>query len=344
VRQRFGVRVGSIIGSVIVATVLAGGQSSATVTFRPARHAVASSVALSASAPAVAPNAEETFTATLSPIERNRTVVLRLWTGSRFRNLASATSNHDGVATFTRSFSAVGEFLVRAEVLATADEPRIVGHRISVLVATVLPFVLPSTGVLRPGDQGAAVLDLQERLSKLGYWLGTPGGYFGDATEQAVFALEKAAGIARTGVVSQAFVDALNAGVVPTPRTTSGSAIDVDLTRDLVEFVRGGKLVATLNTSTGGGYTYTQDGTTNVATTPRGIFHTDRVVNGTVIDTLGTLWRPRFFDEGFAIHGDSYVPAVPTSHGCVRVSDEAIDWIWSANLDPIGMTVWVYAA
>lgn len=53
-------------------------------------------------------------------------------------------------------------------------------------------------------------------------------------------------------------------------------------------------------------------------------------------------WRPKFFDVGFALHGDSYVPPVPVSHGCVRVSDEAIDWIWSANLAPIGTALWIY--
>jgi lipoprotein-anchoring transpeptidase ErfK/SrfK len=30
------------------------------------------------------------------------------------------------------------------------------------------------------------------------------------------------------------------------------------------------------------------------------------------------------------------------SHGCVRISNEAIDWVWAQNLDPIGTTVWVY--
>ena len=35
-------------------------------------------------------------------------------------------------------------------------------------------------------------------------------------------------------------------------------------------------------------------------------------------DSLGTLWRPRFFYEGYAIHGDSSVPPTPVSHGCAR--------------------------
>ena len=51
------------------------------------------------------------------------------------------------------------------------------------------------------GDSGPAVLTLQERLTALGYWLGTANGVYGDTTQQAVFALQKAAGIARDGVV-----------------------------------------------------------------------------------------------------------------------------------------------
>ncbi|MDE3086779.1 MAG: peptidoglycan-binding protein, partial [Acidobacteriota bacterium] len=45
------------------------------------------------------------------------------------------------------------------------------------------------------GMSGPQVLAVQQRLQSLGYWLGTPDGTFGDATQQAVYALQKAAGI-----------------------------------------------------------------------------------------------------------------------------------------------------
>ncbi len=195
---------------------------------------------------------------------------------------------------------------------------------------------------LEPGTSGPAVLALQQRLSSLGYWLGTPDGRFGDATEQAVYALQKAAGITRDGIVGPVTEHALAEGVVPHPRSTSGTVIEVDLEDDLLMFVQNGHLSYTLNTSTGGGYTYTEDGTTAIANTPVGLFHIYRQVYGMVVDSLGELWLPKFFDEGFAIHGDSNVPPNPVSHGCVRVSDEAIEWIWSSNLAPIGTPVWVY--
>jgi peptidoglycan hydrolase-like protein with peptidoglycan-binding domain len=199
-----------------------------------------------------------------------------------------------------------------------------------------------STPALVPGDSGPRVLALQQRLTALGYWLGTPDGYFGDSTEQAVYALQKAAGIGRDGAVGPQTEAALARGTVPHPRTTTGDAVDVDLGDDLLMIVRGGKLYAVLNTSTGGGYLYYDQGVEAVATTPVGVFHIYTEVDGLVVDSLGELWRPKYFDSGFAIHGDSYVPPIPVSHGCIRVSNEAIDWIWTENLLPLGMEVWVY--
>jgi lipoprotein-anchoring transpeptidase ErfK/SrfK len=204
------------------------------------------------------------------------------------------------------------------------------------------PAPAPAPAPLGPGSSGAAVLALQQRLTSMGYWMGAPDGHFGNTTTQAVYALQKAAGLGRDGLVGPATSAAIAQGVVPHPRSTSGHVIEVDLQRDLLMLVSDGKLQYVLNTSTGGGYTYTDQGTTSVADTPVGQFHVFRQVDGMVTNSLGQLWRPKFFDGGFAVHGDSDVPPYPVSHGCARVSNEAIDWIWSNNLAPIGTEVWVY--
>jgi peptidoglycan hydrolase-like protein with peptidoglycan-binding domain len=196
--------------------------------------------------------------------------------------------------------------------------------------------------ILRLGSRGSAVLALQRRLASLGYWLGRPDGIFGDSTQQAVYALQKTARLGRDGVVGPLSAAALARGVRARPRSTSGNLVEIDLGRELLMIVRNGKLLAALNTSTGGGYTYVVNGVSAVATTPIGRFHIIRQVNGLDISPLGELWRPKYFVGGFAIHGDSYVPPMPVSHGCVRVSDEAINWIWAANLMPLGTRVWVY--
>jgi hypothetical protein len=196
---------------------------------------------------------------------------------------------------------------------------------------------------LQYGDSGPAVRALQVHLIALGYWLGAPNGYFGDSTQQAVWALQKAAELPRSGFITGATAVAIADGVQPKPAPATGNLVEVDLHDDLVMILVNGKLTWTLNTSTGGGYTYSDKTGTSVAITPTGVFHIFATIDGLDVDSLGALWRPRFFtDGGIAIHGDSYVPPVPVSHGCVRVSDEAINWIWANNIMPIGEEVWVF--
>lgn len=299
-------------------------------------------ISLAASAPDVKPHTATVLTATVLPRTAHRAVTVKMVVGGRFVGVARGLTDHAGVATIRLSFPRTGPLDLRAFVASTPHFGAAVSARVVETVTETLPIVLPSSLQLSLGSTGPLVLQVQQRLSALGYWLGTPDGSFADSTQQAVYALQKAAGITASGVVDQATITAINDGVVPKPRSTSGTLIEVDLQRDLVMFVHDGKLFATLNTSTGGGYTYVENGATDVATTPTGVFQMQRATDGLVVDSLGSLWRPRFFYEGFAIHGDSYVPSVPVSHGCVRVSNEAIDWIWAENLAPLGIEVWVY--
>jgi hypothetical protein len=227
--------------------------------------------------------------------------------------------------------------LVASMVVSSCSSQASEVSKVPSTTTTTAPFAKLSLG-----SSGSAVLALQQQLTALGYWLGTPNGTFGDSTQQAVFAFQKAAGVSRDGVVGPVTAAALAQGILPHPRSTSGYVIEVDLEDDLMLFVTNGKLDYVLNTSTGGGYRYTDQGVTSVAVTPAGHFDIYRQVDGTVTDSLGQLWRPKFFEGGFAIHGDSSVPPYPASHGCARVSNEAIDWIWSENLAPLGTAVWVY--
>ena len=58
--------------------------------------------------------------------------------------------------------------------------------------------------------------------------------------------------------------------------------------------------------------------------------------------TLGTLYRPRFLVGGVAVHGAPNVPSYPASHGCIRVSNPAMDMIWLLDLLPIGAKVVIH--
>lgn len=194
---------------------------------------------------------------------------------------------------------------------------------------------------LRTGDRGPEVLKLQKRLSALGYWMGEPDGHFGSLTQQAVWALQKSAGISRDGRVGPRTQRALDDGVRPRTRL-SGNGVDIDLDRQILMLVRGGEVTHTLNTSTGGGYRYEQkDGDIVTARTPKGTFRVGYTVDGLDEGFLGEMWRPRYFNGGYAVHGSASIPPYPASHGCARVSNAAMNMIWARDLMPKGSTVLV---
>jgi peptidoglycan hydrolase-like protein with peptidoglycan-binding domain len=194
---------------------------------------------------------------------------------------------------------------------------------------------------LRVGDSGAYVRSVQQRLSALGYWLGTPDGTYGYLTSQAVMALQKSAGLGRDGVLGPATARALKAGARPQSRV-GGTGIEIDLQRQVLLVVRGGAVTTVLNTSTGNGEPFEYYGRQSRAVTPPGTYSTFRTVDGNDEGPLGDLWRPRYFNGGIAVHGAASVPAYPASHGCARVSNPAMDMIWARGLMPVGGRVVVY--
>jgi peptidoglycan hydrolase-like protein with peptidoglycan-binding domain len=209
--------------------------------------------------------------------------------------------------------------------------------------APTTPAATPASTSIRLGATGPAVIALQQRLSELGFWLGESDGNFGQLTRQAVLAFQKSEGITRDGVVGPQTQQHLPAASRPSPRNTSGDHIEVDLERQLLLVVRGGQLQWAFNTSTGNGESYDRpSGGSGVATTPRGEFAIQRQINGLRRAELGNLYRPKYFRGGIAVHGSGSIPAQPASHGCVRLTNSAMDLLWSSGVAEIGTPVHVY--
>ncbi|WP_298460601.1 L,D-transpeptidase family protein [uncultured Cellulomonas sp.] len=198
--------------------------------------------------------------------------------------------------------------------------------------------------MLRRGDEGPAVRTVQERLAELGYFITAPDGIFGASTQQAVWAVQKAAGLTRDGLVGPATRAALDAGTRPAARTTTGRVIEIDLDRQLVLAVDGGAVTRAMNASSGNGERYTALGRPQRAYTPTGDYTVVRQIDGMHESTLelGSMYRPKYFRGGWAVHGSSSIPPWPASHGCVRVSNAAMNWIWDTWGAPIGTRVVVY--
>lgn len=206
--------------------------------------------------------------------------------------------------------------------------------------STPSPSATPRDTSLRPGDSGPRVRSLQRSLTRLGYWGGTADGTYGGLTEQAVLALQKQAGLDRDGVAGPRTLRAVADGTRPTVGAGAPDRVEIDLERQLLYVVRDGRVRWAISTSTGSGETYesSYDGLA-VAVTPPGTFTVGRVYDGSEVAKLGTLYRPRYFNGGIAVHGAASVPGWPASHGCARVSDPAMDLIWSQDLMPVGSTV-----
>ncbi len=199
----------------------------------------------------------------------------------------------------------------------------------------------PNYLLLEPGSTGTLVSDFQRKLRSLGYWVAVDGD-FGPLTEQAVFAFQKFERLPRTGTITVATNERLLRAQRPAPRSTSGNLTELDVDRQIILTVRGGRTLWVFNTSTGTETPYTFEGRTYIAHTSRGRFRIERQIDGLRISHLGQLWRPKYWDGGIAFHGSRSIPPYPASHGCSRLSYAAIDYIWAENLMPLGSDVWSY--
>ena len=200
-------------------------------------------------------------------------------------------------------------------------------------------------------NNGPDTQAVQERLNQLGFWTGTPDGQYGFATVQAVMAFQKYLGLPSSGSVDDGTAAYLSAFPERAHgMSDSGTLVEVDKAKQLLFIVVDGQTVWAFNTSTGSGIPYeatNKKDPTKIekgdAMTPAGLFEVTRErPEGWWEGDLGKIYRPKYFNGGIAIHGMTSVPNYPASHGCVRLSTMAMDFVWDSGLVPIGTPVWVH--
>jgi len=199
-------------------------------------------------------------------------------------------------------------------------------------------------------DDGPDTAAAQLRLMQLGFWTGDADGEYGFATTQAVMAFQKYLGLDPSGKLDQDTANWLTVFPERAHGTADdGTLVEVDKTKQLLFIIVDGKTKWAFNTSTGSEIAYTatnrNTGETESgdAVTPNGLWKVNRErPNGWWEGDLGDIYRPKYFRGGVAIHGMTRVPNTPVSHGCVRLSTMAMDFIWEENLVPLGTPVWVH--
>ena len=227
----------------------------------------------------------------------------------------------------------------------------------STTTTTTLPANIIEVPVLDPPlaaigtDSGDETIRLQQRLIELGFWVDGADGEYGITTKQAVMAFEKFMGFEADGKLDERSAAAISSmDLRPVARANSGTLVEVDKGKQLLFFVIDGKTEYILNASTGNGEAYEEpDQNTpgeiikGVSLTPSGLHEVNRErEEGWWEGDLGRIYRPKYFVGGVAVHGSGNIPNYPASHGCVRVSVPAMDWIWAANIMPLDTPVWVH--
>ncbi|MEM8923409.1 MAG: L,D-transpeptidase family protein [Actinomycetota bacterium] len=181
--------------------------------------------------------------------------------------------------------------------------------------------------VLRAGDEGADVEALQERLASGPFDPGPIDGEYGTATKQAVWALEKLAGVpvdGNWGPLDEHAWSLLDEGRIAGPEKEHDERwVEVDLSEQVAKVYDPGQTTPTLIThiSSGSGIPWRNEDHSGSSVTPLGDFRINRRINGWRESSLniGRLYNPLYFNGGIAFHGATSVPLYPASHGCIRL-------------------------
>jgi peptidoglycan hydrolase-like protein with peptidoglycan-binding domain len=207
--------------------------------------------------------------------------------------------------------------------LAAPAKPVVAAASARTATAAIPAYTMPKRN-LKEGMSGSDVKALQERLASLKYYPGPIDGQFGSDTQEAVWAFQEVNHLSVDGIVGPGTKNAL---VHPRTYTSASyrgkraTRIEVSQALEVLVLYKNNQIQLISHVSSGGGYYFDcgSDGCAQ-AVTPNGTYNTTVFMPGWVQVPLGEMYNPVFFiSTVYAIHGDTFVPVYPASHGCVRL-------------------------
>lgn len=215
--------------------------------------------------------------------------------------------------------------------------------------------IVPLVQTVGPGSTGPEVERLQRRLIDLAFDPGLVDGAFGTRTLQAVWAFEKLVmGVPRQearGRVTPEIWDRMQRAVDIAPRRPEAATqnhTEIYLPEQVLVIFHDRRPVLVTHISGGDGEEWCEevtispgelgnergtepllDGVCGRSVTPGGVFRYYRRVEGRRESQLGGLYNPVYFNWGIAVHGAHEVPAMPASHGCIRIPMHISDYYQS---------------
>jgi hypothetical protein len=183
----------------------------------------------------------------------------------------------------------------------------------------VTPTTVTTTSPPKPSRPSTS--EVQRTLYTLGYQSRQVTGEVDDETKHAIVAFQKVQGLPRTGALDDATGLALRSSSPKTITPQHGGAgthLEVDIAHQVGYTVVDGAVSRVYDVSTGDN--------TGDRVTPLGDFHVYYQINFWEYAPLGRLYRPSYITTtGIAVHGGEPVEPVPSSNGCVRMTDQSID-------------------
>jgi peptidoglycan hydrolase-like protein with peptidoglycan-binding domain len=200
----------------------------------------------------------------------------------------------------------------------------------------------PGTALLRAGDSGHRVRELQARLRQIAWYFGDVNGDYDEQTVTAVRGFQAKRAIPVTGDIDQRTMDRLTGmTTAPTtaelhnkipspgkldPRCLTGRVMCIDKTTSTLRWVVDGHVKQLLDARFG----------STISNTPtrEGLFHVYLKDADHVSHMFGSAMPySMFFSGGQAVHYSSDFAAVGyngASHGCVNIRDyDGIKWLFS---------------
>lgn len=181
---------------------------------------------------------------------------------------------------------------------------------------------LPSfTKVLKPGDRGPEVREVQKKLNALSYNAGLEDGVFGETTRSAVIAFQQNKGLTADGIVGRMTWQALFAGA-------SKAGIVIDISDRKLSLYLDGQLNRTFPVAVGKKSTPTPAG--NWTITKKGLWGRQ----------FGGYFMQLSVPSGiYGIHGTNKPWSIgkAVSNGCIRMYSQDARYVY--NLVSIGTVV-----
>lgn len=186
------------------------------------------------------------------------------------------------------------------------------------------------------------IVAAKQRLNDQGFYCGVVNELVDDLTTCAVRAYQKAHTLEADGILDVEVMVALKT-VKPVPRfSTTGWAVEVDIARQLLRIVHDGSIVATVHATTGDRDRGTYGSRQVLNRTPTGKFRlTTASANGAAETSLGTLFRPHYFWNEYAVYGRPDMATVdqPATLGGVAVHSLVMPWLEDSDYLPAGRLV-----